>query len=52
MKSCKIWRLVLGSDKNEAGDRKRKVMHIHFGHSMMKNSLGESCPWEAAMSGP
>jgi hypothetical protein len=37
---------VLVSDKIEAGDSKRKVVHIHFGHPSMKNDLGWSCPWK------
>jgi hypothetical protein len=40
MKSHKIWRLELVSDKIEGGDSTRKVMHIHFGYSTKKNGIG------------
>jgi hypothetical protein len=36
MKSHKIWRLEFVSDKIEGRDSKRKVMRIHFDHSMKK----------------
>jgi hypothetical protein len=36
MKSRKIWILDLISDKIEAGDSKREVMYICFGHPTMR----------------
>jgi hypothetical protein len=40
MKSQKIQRLELVSDKIEDRDTKRWVVRILFGHPMKKNSLG------------
>jgi hypothetical protein len=51
MKSHKILRLEFVSDKIEGGDRKKKVMYIHFGHPTKKNELVWGSPWEAAMAG-
>jgi hypothetical protein len=44
MKSRKIQRLELVSDKIDAKDSKRKVVHIRFGCPMKKNGLGWSSP--------
>jgi hypothetical protein len=40
MKSYKIWILELVSDKIEAGDSNRKIVHIRFVCPMRKNGLG------------
>jgi hypothetical protein len=40
MKSHKIQRLELVSNKIEDGDSKREVVCIHFGHPTKKNGLG------------
>jgi hypothetical protein len=40
MKSHKIQRLELVSDKIEGGDSKREVVRTHFGHPTMENELG------------
>jgi hypothetical protein len=46
MKSHKIQRIELILDKIKAGDSKREVMCIHFGHPMKKNGLGWCSPWK------
>jgi hypothetical protein len=40
MKSHEIRRLELISEKIEAGDSKRKVVHIRFSYPMNKTELG------------
>jgi hypothetical protein len=40
MKSHKIRRLELVSDKIEGGDCKRKIVFNRFGHPTKKNDLG------------
>jgi hypothetical protein len=48
MKSCKIQRLELISDKIEGRYSKREVVCIHLGYPTKKNGLGWGLPWDSS----